>query len=105
MGFNSAFKGLMTETHVLKKVCFMCLMWQKECVSRNTCAKDSVFCETDTCAKENMFLKRHTNLRKCFMTDTYTKENIIHGICAMRQGHMCQRQCFMRQTCAKANVS
>lgn len=74
-------------------------MLKKECVSRNMCAKDSVFCETDTCAKENMFHKRHTSLRKCFMTNTYNKENKILDTCVMRQGHTCQRQCFMRETC------
>jgi len=38
------------------------------------------------------------------MTDTYTKENMIHDTRAMRERHTCQRQCFMRETCVPKPV-
>ena len=36
----------------------------KKCVSRNTCAKDSIFCEKDTCAKESIFSQERHKFKK-----------------------------------------
>ena len=56
--------------------------------------------------KRVFFHKRDTSLRRCFMTDTYTIENMIHEtcakhVCAMIQGHMCHET----WTIAKDSVS
>lgn len=93
---------LLTETHVLKKVCFMWHMWQ-ECVSRNTCAKDSVFCET--LVPKRICFTRDIQVWESVSWQTHTPKRIWFMTSAMRQVHTCQRQCFVRETCARAIVS